>query len=71
VSKSLFEMTQQERHLRALQMVYRKERLIDARLTREEVLDWVWTEICNDMGSDEACEWADEMTAEIDDGNHD
>lgn len=64
-------MNQQERYLHILKLVYRKEVLCDARLTRDEVLDRVWDEICNGMGTDAAVDWADKVESEINNGNHD
>jgi uncharacterized protein YjaG (DUF416 family) len=61
----------EERCLMALQMVFRKEEMGDARLARQEVLDRVWDEICNIMGSNEAVEWANDTRDEISDGNSD
>lgn len=69
--ETLFHLTPEERMLRALQHVYRKERMGDARLTREGTIDLVWDEICNQMTPDAAVEWADRMALEIEDGNHD
>lgn len=69
--KLLFDMDQQERHLSVLKLIYRKEVMCDARLTRDEVLNRVWDEICNDMGSDEAVRWAAQIEFEINNGDHD
>jgi len=69
--KLVRDMTQQERHLHVLKLVVRKETLCDARLTRHGVLNRVWDEICNDMGVEEASAWADKVTSEIANGNHD
>jgi len=54
-----------------LMKVYRKEELGDDRLSRAEVLDRVWDEICNNFWNNNACEWADDMRFEIDNGNSD
>ena len=55
--------------LEAVKMAYRKHHLSDARIGWDELDDALCNALCNEIGSNEFCDWVESVEKEIDGGN--